>query len=373
MVTTVRTRPNHYETLGISPTASSEEIVRAFAKEISVLRPRAFGGISDVSLAYETLRDPYRRRAYDESIGILPKPAPKSSTWAFPSTYGAYTQRAPVAHPKPQPQPPAESGRASFIAASLKELADPSPLGTSKNTAPPTEPTPKAEVAPTPSPEPRLDERPAPPVFVEPPSHVDAPVADWKRTGAIAGGLVAAVGVLGALAGLQAGDDIQAAQQSDRQVTVALPRPAPSPKAVPDPGVSMALAEEAPARPRRTTSVSRSRGEPVPQLGRALSDEEIAELAPVDVGQRAQPMEVASEQVVAETSPVEAVPASMPLPNKVVARTIQRIGYACGSVASTTALQGEAPGTFKVTCTSGHSYRAAPVRGRYHFRRLASQ
>ena len=29
-----------------------------------------------------------------------------------------------------------------------------------------------------------------------------------------------------------------------------------------------------------------------------------------------------------------------------------------------------APGAFKVTCTSGHSYRAAPVRGRYRFRRL---
>jgi len=28
-------------------------------------------------------------------------------------------------------------------------------------------------------------------------------------------------------------------------------------------------------------------------------------------------------------------------------------------------------GVFKVTCSSGHSYQAAPVRGRYHFRRVA--
>jgi hypothetical protein len=57
------------------------------------------------------------------------------------------------------------------------------------------------------------------------------------------------------------------------------------------------------------------------------------------------------------------------LSNGFVARTIERIGYACGDVASTARVEGEAPGVFKVTCTSGQSYRAAPVRGRYHFRR----
>jgi len=56
----------------------------------------------------------------------------------------------------------------------------------------------------------------------------------------------------------------------------------------------------------------------------------------------------------------------------VIARTIGRIGYACGQIASTSAVEGEA-GIFKVTCTSGHSYRAAPVRGRYHFRRLGGR
>ncbi len=30
-------------------------------------------------------------------------------------------------------------------------------------------------------------------------------------------------------------------------------------------------------------------------------------------------------------------------------------------------------GAFKVTCTSGQSYRAAPVRGRYHFRRISGR
>jgi len=78
---------------------------------------------------------------------------------------------------------------------------------------------------------------------------------------------------------------------------------------------------------------------------------------------------IATEQAAAESPSVEATSARMPLPNAVIARTIGRIGYPCGQVASTTAMEG-ASGAFKVTCTSGHSYRAAPVRGRYRFRRL---
>ena len=53
-----------------------------------------------------------------------------------------------------------------------------------------------------------------------------------------------------------------------------------------------------------------------------------------------------------------------------MARTIERIGYACGSVASAAAVDGSA-GVFKLYLgSSGHSYQASPVKGRYHFRRL---
>ena len=55
-----------------------------------------------------------------------------------------------------------------------------------------------------------------------------------------------------------------------------------------------------------------------------------------------------------------------------VARTIERIGYSCGQVASTSAVEGAA-GVYKVTCTSGQTYRAAPVHGRYRFRRWGSR
>jgi hypothetical protein len=62
--------------------------------------------------------------------------------------------------------------------------------------------------------------------------------------------------------------------------------------------------------------------------------------------------------------------AKLPLPDRIVVRTIERIGYPCGSVASTVAMAGEQSGVFKVRCASGHSYRATPVNGLYHFRRL---
>jgi hypothetical protein len=78
--------------------------------------------------------------------------------------------------------------------------------------------------------------------------------------------------------------------------------------------------------------------------------------------------DIPTEQVAALTAQDSAASAKMPLPDAVIARTIGRIGYACGDVESTTAIEGT-PGAFKVTCTSGDSYRAAPVRGRYHFKR----
>jgi hypothetical protein len=62
----------------------------------------------------------------------------------------------------------------------------------------------------------------------------------------------------------------------------------------------------------------------------------------------------------------------MPLPSAVIARTIHRIGYPCGQVAATSAVDGS-PGVFNVACSSGQSYRATPIRGRYHFRRVSGR
>jgi hypothetical protein len=65
--------------------------------------------------------------------------------------------------------------------------------------------------------------------------------------------------------------------------------------------------------------------------------------------------------------------ASMPLPNGTIARTIEKIGYSCKTVASIASVEGASPGVFKVTCSSGQSYRAAPVNGRYHFRKMSDR
>lgn len=80
--------------------------------------------------------------------------------------------------------------------------------------------------------------------------------------------------------------------------------------------------------------------------------------------------QAATEDPLAPAPATPAVAADLPLPGKVIARTIDRIGYSCGSVASTTAIDGQS-GAFKVTCSSGQSYRAAPVHGRYRFKRLS--
>jgi hypothetical protein len=63
--------------------------------------------------------------------------------------------------------------------------------------------------------------------------------------------------------------------------------------------------------------------------------------------------------------------ARLPIPDRVVARTIERIGYACGEVASSAPVEG-ARGAFNVTCSSGQTFQATPVNGRYRFRRAAS-
>ena len=77
--------------------------------------------------------------------------------------------------------------------------------------------------------------------------------------------------------------------------------------------------------------------------------------------------ESVGDQSVADARAAPAVEASLPLPKAVIARTIERIGYRCGDVAAATAA---GPGAYKITCTSGQSYQATPVRGRYRFRRL---
>src|SRR4051794_7649006 len=120
------TLPTHYEMLGLTPGASEDDIVRAFAKQMSLYKAWPMAAAAQMSIAYETLRNPAKRRAYDDSIGIRPPEPPGAPTAVKGELHfvPAPAERtrlepAPVAlAPVPQPEP--ETRTAAFIAASLR-------------------------------------------------------------------------------------------------------------------------------------------------------------------------------------------------------------------------------------------------------------
>lgn len=82
--------PDHYATLGVAPDATSAEVRNAWRRLCKRHHPDAHGGseesvrrTQELNAAHEVLRDPARRRAYDEERLIAAdrnRPAPGSST-----------------------------------------------------------------------------------------------------------------------------------------------------------------------------------------------------------------------------------------------------------------------------------------------------
>jgi hypothetical protein len=340
MATIIRTQRNHYEVLGLSPSATKDEIDGAFGRELLLSRTRAFGALAEVSIAYEALRDPARRKAYDRSIGVNQTPPPVTAPTMVSFRSSAHFITAPAeprADPVPLPEEPkVEARTASFIAASLRRP----------------EPAPAVREAP----QVRL-RRPMPPITEV---DIEEQGFEWRRP-AVAGSIViAAVAVLGAWAGIAAGSDAEDGVGS--AVTVPVPGAKPKPVAteqaaaeredVPAPSLAPAPA----ARPRMAKRVA-------PRAEQKVAERAIAS-GPFEQIAASQAVEAAPAL---SDAPVEAAQASLPLSRAAIARTIHRIGYSCGQVTSTSQILG---GMFKVTCTSGDTYRAAPVHGRYRFRHL---
>jgi curved DNA-binding protein CbpA len=410
MDSSVKSRPNYYETLGLMPGASDDEIAQAFTKKMSISGMRPVGGAAQICAAYETLRNPAKRREHDRSLGLLPKtearqwivPSPKprwepfiASPPAAPLEQQLEIEEAPEPHvASSEPRAAVEPRTASFIAEALRELAKPavhegpssSAVEPQEHRRPPIRPEASPETRPEASPETRPEASPeiglgASPepdirqmlasrlVQEEAEAHFESRRFNWKRPAVALGGLVVAAGLVGTVAGLSLRDEVGSAQ-AEPTVTVAVPAATQhantqTPPAAP---VIASLGAQAQrASPTAVATPTRPAAQPRKATGfegKAIQEAQAVEGAPVDT----KPIEAAGDGAAAGQPAADAVAADLPLPSGVIARTIERIGYSCGEVTSTTAVDG-AQGVFKVTCSSGASYRAAPVRGRYHFRR----
>ena len=376
MASSVRSLSNHYETLRVPPTASSDQISEAFKAQMRAVRVRpdiTVGRLGQLSLAYETLRDPTRRRAYDESIGLgRPAPPPPLNVPAFMAgAYGSVrakpgpTSYVPKKNPV-QPDVPEEPRVATFIASSLRE--------------PPA--SREAEVAPTPAPRgpARVTEMALQPRWNagDDQSPRTAPLFVDRNRANIAAGVLG-LGILGLAVSLPAAnyDRLAAVPAPAQAVTVGLPPATPVQDYVVPPKTAAAatagdrsVVEEQPAMTAAEAQKPSSDQTPAQSSG----GQPVAESQPVEIAAGESPARGESPSIdttPADSAPTATVQAKMPLPNATIARTLARIGYACGSVSSIVADAG--PGVFKITCSSGDSYRAAPVGGRYHFRRLGRE
>jgi DnaJ-like protein len=395
MASSVKSRSNFYETLQLAPGASSEEIVRAFSAQMrsASLRPDiTVARMAELSVAYETLRDPAKRRAYDVSLGVRAEPAPPPPPSTAPFIGAALIDRlnrvAEVApNPAAQPTPPAaperpqESRVAQFIAASLREPAK----------QPEPEPSPAPPAAPLQTQE--RDSVAPPPTFREDEGMmIEDGGASIGRTGAILAASVVGVAILAFVVALPSRNpDRLDAPAAEEQSAVTIPLP-PATAAADSPVAPRSSASEAAPAPRalratRPGSTLAMKAKAVPpaspdqaRLAEAASDQAPLQSPSVEPAKEQAGSEPALVQTAADTlaeadvatgSDPARAPASnakLPLPNATIARTIERIGYRCGRVVSTSAVEGAA-GVYNIACASGDSYRATPLHGRYHFRR----
>jgi hypothetical protein len=103
----------HYEVLGVSPSASAGEIKRAYRLQARLNHPDVSGAggsaMQALNLAWATLGDPHRRRAYDRvlGVGVHASPPPPPPPWPGPSAVvvGQYEDDDEEWGPEPVAEP----------------------------------------------------------------------------------------------------------------------------------------------------------------------------------------------------------------------------------------------------------------------------
>jgi flagellar biosynthesis protein FlhG len=125
---------SHYEILGLEPTATFEQVERAYRYHIGVYSDSALATYSlldpgerqiaraQVQEAYDVLKDPLRRRTYDVSIGLAPAPVPVSVTHDAPPLPRGVALEGPVTGA-------ALRGFREQSGVSLKDIAERSKVG----------------------------------------------------------------------------------------------------------------------------------------------------------------------------------------------------------------------------------------------------
>ena len=385
MASSLRAMSNHYDTLQVAPDATTDEIVRAFSSQMRNVRVRpdiTVARLAQLTVAYETLRDPAKRRNYDASLGLRREvPLGLSQFVSAPGGPGLLerldrgAERAARAAPSVAAQPASTAASeprvASFIAAAVRQPAS--------RSEPQTSPPPVREEVP------QSRREPVPP---SPPRQIreDLDVEDGRptigRTGATLAAAVIGAGFLTFAMALpdHNPDRLAAPVQAQPAVTVALPPDvADQSSAAPPHELAQVAAKTVRNMPPRTRNIAVAAEVPS-VVAPAAIEQPAQQSTAVDPGQAKSSDAAATEAVaqapvspdtgeaLANLAPAATAAAALPLSSATIAHTIERIGYGCGRVVSTASVDGAA-GVYKISCSSGQVYRAAPVNGRYHFRR----
>jgi hypothetical protein len=151
------------------------------------------------------------------------------------------------------------------------------------------------------------------------------------------------------------------ATQAGASVTVELPEPTETPAN----GTTVEVSAEA-ALPDSTNAAQAAKNEVQAAKPAARTEDPRREPRPTADADVDANTATAMEKAAAADEP--AASGSLPLPAAVIVRTIEKIGFPCGSIASSSKVEGpSASSDYIIKCSSGASYRASNRSGRYRF------